>query len=125
MSSSPSSSCSEEEQKTEKKEEDAALEPEGVCCEIVAGGVGGECLDNINTSPTATTTVSTTSTTCSRVEPEEDCKNEFSIDVCDDTGDEAERKGAHGGKIALAGGAGALEAQVLSLLALLVQTYKY
>jgi hypothetical protein len=119
-----STSCSEEEKKAEEKEkeEHAALEPENVCCEIVAGGVGGECLENINRSPTATTdtTASTasTSTTCSRVEPEEDSNNEFSIDVCDDTGDEAGRNGADGAKIVL-------EAQVLSLLALLVQTYRY
>ena len=117
-----STSCSEEEKKAEEKEEHATLEPENVCCEIVAGGVGGECLENINTSPTATTatTASTTSTstTCSRVEPEEDSNNEFSIDVCDDTGDEAGRNGADGAKIVL-------EAQVLSLLALLVQTYRY
>ncbi len=109
-----SSSCSEEAKKAEEKKEHAALEPENVSCEIAAGGVGGECLENINTSPTATTTACTTCTTRSRVEPEEDCNDEFSIDVCDDTGDEAGRKGADGAHIALAGGAGALEAQVLS-----------
>ncbi len=62
--------------------------------------------------------------TSSKVEPEE---NEFSIDVCDDTGDEARRKGrvymftmyeylAHGL---------VHKAQVLSVLALMVQKYKY